>query len=139
MKTIQILCAAMTLPLAINAQAPAPAPANQPALVRHIVFIADSVAAHGDSIRAIALLDSAVRKNPKDGPAWNRLGLMQAAMVGARRNGKMIKDQKDIRRVAQADSALRLATAYSPDSSQYWLDLMRFSLASSYASARMAA
>ncbi|MEP6764795.1 MAG: GWxTD domain-containing protein [Gemmatimonadaceae bacterium] len=127
----------MTLPLPMKAQSSALA--NQPAGVRHIAFIADSIAAHGDTVRALAILDSAVRKNPKDGPSWNRIGLLQLAMVGTRRSAKVMKDQKDIRRMLQADSALRLATQYSPDSSQYWLDLMRYSLSSGYASVRLAA
>ncbi|MDQ6612022.1 MAG: GWxTD domain-containing protein, partial [Gemmatimonadota bacterium] len=103
------------------------------------MFVVDSITAHGDSTRALAMLDSMVRKNSKDGPAWNRIGLINLNMVGARRTDAIIKDQKDVRRLLAADSALRLATTYAPDSSQYWLDLMHYSLRSSYASMRLAA
>ncbi len=127
----------MTLPLAMHAQPPALA--NQPAGVRHIVLIADSIASHGDSVRALAMLDSAIRKSPRDGAIWNRIGVYNLNMVGSRRTAKVMKDQKDIRRLLAADSALRLATTYAPDSAQYWIDLMKYSLASGYPSMRLAA
>ncbi len=104
-----------------------------------IAAIADSIAAVGDSSRAYALLDSATKANKKDGAAWHRLGLLSWNMAKGKRTGGYISDQRTIRLLLVADSALRLATQVSPDSARYWLDLGRFNLGSSYAATRFAA
>ena len=105
----------------------------------HIAAIADSIAAVGDSSRAYALLDSATKADKKDGAAWHRLGLLSWNMAKGKRDGGYISDQRTIRLLLVADSALRLATQMSPDSARYWLDLGKFNLGSSYAATRFAA
>lgn len=105
----------------------------------NIATVADSIAAVGDSSRAYALLDSATKADKKDGAAWHRLGLLSWNMAKGKRTGGYISDQRTIRLLLVADSALRLATKVSPDSARYWLDLGRFNLGSSYAATRFAA
>jgi hypothetical protein len=50
-----------------------------------------------------------------------------------------MKNGDDIRRLQLADSALRLATAYAPDSARFWVGLGRFYLNSNVSTMRFAA
>ncbi len=60
-------------------------------------------------------------------------------MAKAQRNANFIRDQKAIRRLAAADSSLRLATQFAPDSARFWLSLGRFNLSSGVSTMRFAA
>src|SRR6187402_1577555 len=107
---------------------------------RSIAFIADSIAASGDTVRAYALLDSALRNSSKiDGAVWHQFGLLNWSMAKGKRKGSFISDQRTIRYLQGADTALRLATKFAPDSARYWLSLGRFNLASGVATMRFAA
>ena len=106
---------------------------------RTVAAIADSIAASGDTARAYALLDSALRSNKLDGAAWHQFGLLNWHMAKSARNGSFIKDQKAIRLLMGADTALRLATKFAPDSARYWLSLGRFNLSSGVSTMRFAA
>jgi GWxTD domain-containing protein len=105
---------------------------------RSIAQIADSMAANGDTTRAVALLDSAVRRNARDAAAWHQLGLLQWNQARSARNPNFMKDQKKIRLLIAADTALRLATKLAPDSARYWLSLSRFNIQSGVSTMRFA-
>jgi GWxTD domain-containing protein len=111
--------------------APGPAPS--------IARVADSIAIAGDSARALALLDSAVRADRRDAAAWHQLGLLAWHMAKSKRSATYIRDQGAIRLLRQADTALRLATQLAPDSARYWLALGRFNLGSGVSFTRFAA
>ena len=86
---------------------------------RSVAFLADSIAANGDTVRASALLDSALRRDNKDdGAAWHQFGLLNWNMARSKRNGSYMSDQRAIRLLRGADTALRLATKFAPDSAR---------------------
>ena len=114
---------------------PSPPPSPPPVSV---ALIADSIAAAGDTARAVALLDSAVRRNKRDAASWHQLGLLQWNQARSARNANFIKDQKKIRLLIAADSSLRLATSLAPDSARYWLSLSYFNLQSGVSTMRFA-
>jgi GWxTD domain-containing protein len=99
---------------------------------------ADSLAANGDTAQAVALLDSAVRRDRRDAAAWHQLGLLQWNQARSARDPNFIKDQKKIRLLIAADTALRLATKLAPDSARYWLSLSRFNIQSGVSTMRFA-
>ncbi len=112
---------------------------TQPAPPRFsIARFADSIATNGDTARAVALLDSAVRHDKRDAAAWHRLGLLQWHQVRSARDPNFMKDQRKIRTLIAADSALRLASRFAPDSAQFHLDLSRFNLESGLSTTRFA-
>lgn len=100
--------------------------------------IADSIAARGDTARAVALLDSAVRRDRRDAAAWHQLGLLQWNRARSARAPGFMKDQKKIRLLSAADTALRLATQLAPDSARYWLSLSHFNIQSGVSTMRFA-
>jgi NTP pyrophosphatase (non-canonical NTP hydrolase) len=103
-----------------------------------VARIADSIAANGDTARAVALLDSAVRRDTHDAAAWHQLGLLQWNQARSARDPNFMKDQKKIRLLIAADTALRLATQLAPDSARYWLSLSRFNIQSGVSTMRFA-
>ncbi len=113
--------------------------AQAPAPDRSVAARADSIAAGGDTARAIAVLDSAVRVDRKDGAAWHQLGLLHWNRAKSQRNANYIRDQKVVRMLSAADSSLRLATQFAPDSARFWLSLGRFNLTSGVSTMRFAA
>ena len=88
--------------------------------------IVEEMVAAGDTAAAIAALDSVVRRQPRDAPAWNRMGTLALALARPRWHGRVAQPLAQIRLMERADSALRLAHAYAPDSGRYALDLGRF-------------
>ena len=104
-----------------------------------VASLADSIAASGDTTRAYALLDSALHRNKLDGAAWHQFGLLNWNMAKSKRNGGYISDQRVIQLLRGADSALRLATQFSPDSARYWLSLGKFNLSSGVSTMRFSA
>lgn len=104
----------------------------------NVAMVADSIAASGDTTRAYALLDSALRANKKNGAAWHQFGLLNWNMARADRNPNYIKNQQAIRLLQGADTALRLATQFSPDSARYWMSLNTFNLESGLSPMRFA-
>lgn len=117
---------------------PSPQAVAQPT-ARSVAMLADSIAANGDTARAYAMLDSAVRANKRDGAAWFQLGVLSWNMAKSKRNASYMSDQRAIRLLSAADSALRLATQLAPDSARYWLTLSKFNLTSGVASMRFSA
>lgn len=106
---------------------------------RSAAAIADSVAAAGDSAGAYAMLEAALKRDARDAAAWHQLGLLAWSMAKGERRPAFIKDKKAIKLLATADSALRLATHYAPDSARYWLSLSRFNLGSGVSTVRFSA
>lgn len=104
-----------------------------------VAALADSIAAVGDSSRAYALLDSALHKNKSDAAAWHLFGLLNWNMAKAKRNANYMGDTRAINQLRAADSALRLATQFAPDSARFWLTLSRFNLTSGVATMRFSA
>ncbi len=113
-------------------------PAQSMAPRLSVAQIADSIATNGDTARAVALLDSAVRRDKRDAAAWHQLGLLQWNQARSTRNPDLIKDQKKIRLLSAADTSLRLATQLAPDSARYWLSLSRFNIQSGVSTMRFA-
>ncbi len=130
----RVLLPAALATRALAAQSMAPAVAARPS----ITHLADSIATNGDTARALALLDSAVRRDTRDAAAWHLLGIMQWNMARSARNPNVMKDQKKIRLLIAADTALRLATRLAPDSARYWLSLSRFNIQSGVSTMRFA-
>lgn len=104
-----------------------------------VVSAAEERAAKGDTAGAYALLDSAVRRDKRDAAAWHQLGLLTWSMAKGGRDPEFIKDPKVVRLLTQADTALRLATQFAPDSARYWMSLSRFNLASGLSTMRFSA
>lgn len=100
---------------------------------------AEAVATAGDSARAVAMLEARVRSAPRDAQAWHYLGLLRWHLAGTGTRPGIIGDVKRVRLLSGADSALRLAAEYAPDSARYWLALVRFNLRAGYASVRVSA
>ena len=124
------LIAVWFLPVSASAQAPAP---------RNTAYIADSIALAGDSAAAYAMLEEAVRRKNKDAASWHQLGLMSWNMGKAKRSGGFISDKRTIQLLIVADSALRLATQFAPDSARYWLSLAHFNRTSGVATMNFSA
>ena len=101
-----------------------------------VAALADSIAAGGDTTRAYALLDSALHRNKRDGAAWHEFGLLNWNLAKSKRNGGYIGDQRVVRWLRGADTALRLATQFAPDSARYWLTLGKFNLTSGVSTMR---
>ncbi|MBL0170716.1 MAG: GWxTD domain-containing protein [Gemmatimonadaceae bacterium] len=119
----------------LAAQIPAPLrPTTDPVALR-----AEALAVAGDSTGAMAFLDSAMRAQPKNAAAWHQYGLLHWAMAASGRRGGYIGDARVLNLLRGADSALRLATKFAPDSAQYWVTLGRFNLQSDVASMHFAA
>jgi len=99
---------------------------------------ADSLALAGDSIAALATLDSAIHSNRHDAAAMHRRGLLAWGMARDGRRQRVMK-KDDIKLLRMADSSLRLAVAMAPDSAQFAVDLGRFYLNSDLATLRFQA
>lgn len=106
--------------------------------VRSLAFIADSIAFTGDTARAVAMLDSAVRADKRDAASWHQLGLILWNQAKSQRSGGNIRDIRIVRMLSAADSSLRMATQLEPDSARYWLSLNQFSASSGLGSTIMA-
>ncbi|HVE80343.1 MAG TPA: GWxTD domain-containing protein [Gemmatimonadaceae bacterium] len=117
-----------------HATAARPAPAAGPTL--GAVALAEALAANGDSISALAVLDDAIRSNPSDAAAWHRRGMLAWRTARVAWSGDLLSRQADSRRLALADSALRAALNIAPDSPRYLVDRGRFLLGSEYAMTR---
>ena len=131
-----VLALAPLQPVAAQEQLASAAPAQA---VRGIAWRADSIAADGDTARAMAILDSVVRADRRNAAAWHRRGMIRWANARSKRSGGFIKDGQVIKWLMDADSSLRLAREFAPDSSRYAIDLGRFLLNSGMSTSRFAA
>lgn len=108
------------------------APRNWAALVNERVEA-------GDTLGAIAMLDSVVARHPREAPAWHRMGMLAFSLVRPHWHGRVSHPMEHIRLMARADTALRLAHANAPDSGRYALDLGRYFLFADLITLRMQA
>jgi len=99
---------------------------------------ADSVLALGDSSGALAMYVARVKANRNDAVAWHRQGVLAWNMARSGQ-GKGLMKSSEITLLSHADSALRLAAHFAPDSATYFTALGRFMLASNVMTMRMAA
>ena len=99
---------------------------------------AEALVREGDTTRALALLDSAVRKNPRDAVAWYYQGMYLWSKTGHSMRPSVFPSQEMVRMVSAADSSLRLAVNYAPDSARYFVSLGQFTLKSGYSIVRAA-
>jgi GWxTD domain-containing protein len=129
-------CVWSLAPYSLHAQEGAEIPVQPRA--RSVAFFADSVATAGDTARAVAMLESAVRANRKDGPAWHQLGLLLWNQARSKRGAHFISDLRVIQLLTGADSSLRMATQVSPDSARFWLSLTDFNGSSGVSTAQFA-
>ncbi len=86
---------------------------------------ADSLAVAGDSTAALAALDSLIQREPSNAAAWNRRGMLAWSMARSRRRHFGPMEQRDISLLRIADTSLRLAARYAPDSARFSVDLGR--------------
>jgi tetratricopeptide (TPR) repeat protein len=89
---------------------------------------AQALVAAGDTAAALALLDSAVRRQFTDAAAWHLRGMLAWGVVRPSRGEGLVKTQQSIALLRMADSSLRLAAQLAPDSGRYQLDLGRYFL-----------
>jgi len=104
-----------------------------------VVARADSLTASGDTLRAISVLEATLMPRSTNAAAWHRYGILKWQGAARQRSGGYISDAKTIAALRMADSALRLATRFAPDSAEYWMTLARFNLQSGVGSLRFAA
>ena len=104
-----------------------------------VVAKADSLTAVGDTARALGVLEATLMPRSTNAAAWHRYGVLRWQRVGRQRNGGYINDANSIASLRVADSALRLATQFAPDSAEYWMTLAYFNLQSGVGSMRFAA
>ena len=97
----------------------------------------DGLLARNDSLRALDVLDSALARDRKNGTLWNRYGLI-AWGISKREQGPFMRPEM-IRLRMRSDSAFRYATAFAPDSAEYFLDLGRYALETNILTVRQGA
>lgn len=98
----------------------------------------DAAPTAADSAAIESQLMALVKARPRDAEAWHLLGRMRWARAAASRRGAFMSDKRVIGALMSADTALRLATQFQPDSARYWLALARFGLESGVGSVRFA-
>lgn len=86
----------------------------------------DDLVARNDSLGALAVLDSALARDRKNGVLWHRYGRIAWGMSKTE-SGPFMRPEF-VRLRMRADSAMRYATAFAPDSARYWLDFGRYAL-----------
>jgi GWxTD domain-containing protein len=118
----------------VNARAQSTAPT----VLNELRQSLSTAARASDSLTLESQLEALVRTEPQNASAWNLLGTLRWRRAAALRRGGYIGDKKTINTLMGADSALRLATQFAPDSARYWLSLARYGLESGVASVRFA-
>lgn len=98
---------------------------SRPTTAATLAAVAARIAAN-DSLGALTLLDTALVYDRKNGTLWNRYGQIAWGMSKTEKGPFMRPDM--IRLRMRADSAFRFATAFAPDSAQYYLDLGLYAL-----------
>ena len=132
---VVILCAATAALAEPGLSQSAPQPHGAPAFVAR----ADSLIASGDSLAALALLDSALRIDRRLASAWHRKGHVAWRLAQPDSSADIKWDRRTISLMRQADSALRYATIFAPDSASYHLTLANYLLSNPTATVRFSA
>lgn len=131
-RTLAFIVGIAVTPVAAVAQAPSNG-------TRTLAAFADSIAAAGDTARAVAMLDSAVRADRNDAASWHQLGVLLWNQAKGQRRDGLVQNPRVIRLLAGADSSLRLATQLAPDSARFWISLNQFNTASNLSTTMFAA
>lgn len=127
---------------------PSPGPAQRvervvPRAVRAatdpVVVQAEQQLAAGDTTAALASLEAGLRQAPRNAARWHHAGLVRWMLAVRERSGGYIASKRTIDLLIGADTALRLATKFAPDSAQYWMSLARYHLQSDVGFTREAA
>ncbi len=125
---VPVLCAVTVMsatgaPSAMSAQSKT---AATPAATANTLRTVESLLARNDSLGALNVLDSAIAHDRRNGPLWHRYGQIAWGMSKTEKGPVMRPNM--IRLRMRADSAMRNAVAFSPDSAEYHLDLGRYAL-----------
>ena len=112
---------------------------SQPSRLDSTVAKADQLLAASDTVQALTVLETALRPGSKNAAVLHRYGQLRWQRVASERRGGFIRDAKVIAALRVADSVLRLATQFAPDSARYWITLGRFNLESGVGATRMSA
>ena len=131
---IALSLVAIAHPLNAQPRSPVGRTSSDPSLLR-----ADTLAARLDTAQAIAVLEAALKVQETNAALWHRYGQFQWRRAARARRGGYISDPKVIVALRLADSALRLATQFAPDSAEFWVTLGQFNLQSDVGSMRFAA
>lgn len=129
--------AVATAPRGGHAQSPADT--LRDARVVRLIARADSLAVGGDSMEALSVLDSALRVDRRSAGAWYRKGFIAWRLAQPDSSTKIRWTRRTISLMRQADSSLRWATVYAPDSAAYHLTLANYLLSNSTATVRFTA
>jgi GWxTD domain-containing protein len=130
------LCAAIAAVLPPAALAQSPADAERDARVALLIARADSLAFGGDSLGALDVLDSALSIDRRAASAWHRKGHIAWRLAQPDSTTKIEWTQRTIRLMRQADTSLRYAAAYAPDSAIFHLTLANYFLANQVVTVR---
>lgn len=103
-----------------------------------VAHIVDSLAARGDTTAALELLATAIRTNRRDAESWYRRGMIHWEMARSRRAASVMRDGDAIRLLISADTSLKLAAQFAPDSARYHMAVARFNLQSGISVVRLA-
>jgi GWxTD domain-containing protein len=125
---VLVLCAAVAafLPPSSAAQTSDP---ERDARVAGLIARADSLAFGGDSATALATLDSALKLDRRAAAAWHRKGSIAWRLAQPDSSVKVEWNSRTISLMRQADTSLRYAAAFAPDSGAYHLTLANYFLA----------
>ena len=96
----------------------------------------DSLRTRQDSLRALREMDETLRADRTDAAAWHRRGVLAWRLSHAEQRTGYMKRVANDSLLSLADSSLRLATRYAPNTPGYLVDLGRFDLTSNSASVR---
>ncbi|HUF29849.1 MAG TPA: GWxTD domain-containing protein [Gemmatimonadaceae bacterium] len=130
------LLAAVSALLPTSGAAQSPADTERDPRVAALVARADSLVIGGDSSRAMAVLDSALRLDRRAAGAWHRKGRIAWRLAQPDSTTRVKWTERNISLIRQADSSLRYAAAYAPDSSRFHLTLANFFLSHSLVTVR---
>ena len=130
-----VLCAAAA---AITSPALAQS-ANGPEGTAQLIARADSLIAAGDSVGALGVLDSAIAIDRRLASAWHRKGWVAWRLAQPDSSVKVKWNQRTISLMRQADTSLRYATIFAPDSAAFHLTLANYLLSNPTATVRFTA
>lgn len=93
-------------------------------------------AAVAESLKVLASLDSAIRRDRRDAAAWYRRGMISWGLLYRARVGPPYRGLDWTRLGRQADTSLRIAKQLAPNNSRYVLSLGQYMLGSGQSSMR---
>jgi GWxTD domain-containing protein len=125
---VSALCAAVAALYASSLRAQIAEP-ERDQRVAQLIARADSLTESGDSTGALTLLDSVLRLDRRAAGAWHRKGHIAWRLAQPDSTAKVDWNQRTISLMRMADTSLRYATVFAPDSGAYHLTLANYFLA----------